>query len=62
VGGLKAAIAQANKVDFGGKAVLKMSNDIKFELDYSGCYYEGDTPGIKAIVPYTKPKIKKKGK
>lgn len=23
---------------------------VEFETDYSGCYYEGDTPGIMAII------------
>ncbi len=28
--------------------------DVEFEFDYSSCFYESDTPGIKAIIKINK--------
>lgn len=62
LGELRKRVAEINKIQFGGKTILKLNKDCRFEYDYSGCYYESDGPNIKIVIPYYKPVAKKKDK
>jgi hypothetical protein len=54
LGDVREEIARVNKEKFGGKPILKLTNQCRFELSYDNCYYESDSPSIIILIPYKK--------
>lgn len=52
LGDLRKKIKEINRTKFGGRAILKLSDDVEMGFDYTGCYYEGDRPDIEFQIPY----------